>query len=92
MNKAQLVACVAEKTGMTKKDTQIILQGILEEIAASMERQEPVQLVGFGAFEVQERRGRVGRNPKTKEPITIPPTKQPVFRPGKSLKDRVANG
>ena len=83
MNKTELIAAVAEKTGMSKKDTEAV-------IAATLVEGEKVQLVGFGAFEVKPRAERVGRNPQTKETITIPASKTPVFKAGKALKDAVS--
>ena len=90
MNKAELIAAVAEKTGMSKKDTEAVVSTALDTIVAAMAEGEKVQLVGFGSFEVKKRAERVGRNPKTKESITIPASKVPSFKAGKALKDSVA--
>lgn len=87
MNKAELIAAVAEKTGLSKKDTEAVVSATLETIVAAMTEEEKVQLVGFGSFEVKKRAERIGRNPKTKESITIPAAKVPVFKPGKAMKD-----
>lgn len=90
MNKAELIAAVAEKTGMSKKDTESVVSATLDTIVAAMAEDEKVQLVGFGSFEVKKRAERIGRNPKTKESITIPASKVPTFKAGKALKDSVA--
>ena len=90
MNKAELIAAVAEKTGLSKKDTESVVSATLDTIVAAMAEDEKVQLVGFGSFEVKKRAERIGRNPKTKESITIPASKVPTFKPGKALKDSVA--
>ena len=90
MNKTELVAAVAEQTGMSKKDTEAAVTAALEVITAALADSEKVQLVGFGAFEVKARAERIGRNPKTKESIKIPASKVPMFKPGKALKDAVA--
>ena len=80
MNKAELIATVAETPGLTKKDSE----------QAYLEVGEKVQLVGFGVFDIKERGSRIGRNPKTKEEIEIPATRVPVFKAGKVLKDAVS--
>ena len=90
MNKAELVAAVAEKAGLSKKDSEKAINATFETITASMEAGEKVQLVGFGAFEVKERNARVGRNPKTKEEIQIAASRVPAFKAGKALKDAIA--
>ena len=90
MNKAELVAAVAEKTGLSKKDSEKAVNAAFEAITAALVGGDKVQLVGFGAFEVKERNARVGRNPKTKEEIEIPASRVPVFKAGKALKDVVA--
>lgn len=89
MNKAELIAAVAEKTGMSKKDTEAVVSTALDTIVAAMAEGEKVQLVGFGSFEVKKRAERIGRNPKTKEEIQIPASRVPVFKAGKALKDAV---
>ena len=89
MNKAELIAAVAEKTGLSKKDTEAVVSATFDTIVAAMAEEEKVQLVGFGSFEVKKRAERIGRNPKTKESITIPASKVPVFKAGKALKDSV---
>ena len=90
MNKAELIAAVAEKTGLSKKDTESVVSATLDTIVAAMAEDEKVQLVGFGSFEVKKRAERIGRNPKTKESITIPASKVPTFKAGKAMKDCVA--
>ena len=90
MNKAELIAAVAEKTGMSKKDTEVVIAATLNTITEALAEEEKVQLVGFGSFEVKKRAARTGRNPKTKETIEIPASKAPVFKAGKALKDTVA--
>ena len=90
MNKTELIAQVAEKTGLSKKDTESIINAAVDTIASTMAQGDKVQLSGFGIFEVKDRQARVGRNPKTKEAIEIPASRQPVFKPSKALKDIVA--
>ena len=90
MNKAELVAAVAEKTALSKKDSEKAVNAAFEAITGALVGGDKVQLVGFGAFEVKERNARVGRNPKTKEEIQIPASRVPVFKAGKALKDVVA--
>jgi len=89
LNKADLVAAVAEKTGMTKKDSEKVLNAFVEAIQEALAKGDKVSLVGFGTFEVRERAERVGRNPQTGEEIKIAATKVPVFKAGKALKDSV---
>ena len=90
MNKAELINAVAEKTSMSKKDSEAAVTAALEAITAALSDGDKVQLVGFGSFEVKKREARVGRNPKTKEEIQIPASKVPAFKAGKALKDAVA--
>ena len=90
MNKAELIAAVAEKTGRSKKDTEAVVSASLEVITESLAQGEKVQLVGFGSFETKARAARIGRNPRTKEEIKIPASKLPVFKAGKALKDTVS--
>ena len=90
MNKNELIAAVAEKAGLSKKDTEAAVNAVVDVIAAALAEGDKVQLVGFGAFEVKTRAERIGRNPKTKEEIKIPASKVPVFKPGKALKDTVS--
>lgn len=90
MNKTELINAVAEKTAMSKKDCETILNGALDAITAALAENEEIRLVGFGTFEVKKREARTGLNPKTKEKIPIPATRVPAFKPGKALKDAVA--
>ena len=90
MNKNELIAAVAERANLTKKDSEAAVSAMLEAITDALCDGDKVQLVGFGSFEVKKREARVGRNPKTKEAIEIPATKVPVFKAGKLLKDNVA--
>ena len=90
MNKNELIIAVAEKTGLTKKDSDAAVSAVIDSITASLVEGEKVQLVGFGSFEVKNRAARVGRNPRTKEEIEIPASKLPVFKAGKALKDAVS--
>ena len=90
MNKTELVAAIAEKTDLTKKDAELALTAVVESITEALEKGDKVQLIGFGSFEVKNRAARTGRNPKTKEAIEIPASRVPVFKAGKALKDAVA--
>ncbi len=89
MNKSELIAKMAEKSGLTKKDNEAVLKAFIESVEETLESGEKVQLVGFGTFETRERAARVGRNPRTKEEIQIPASKVPVFKVGKEFKDIV---
>ena len=90
MNKAELIAAVAEKAGLSKKDSEAAVTAALDVITAALQEGDKVQLVGFGSFEVKPRAARTGRNPKTNATIEIPASKVPVFKAGKALKDIVA--
>ncbi|MBS5481355.1 MAG: HU family DNA-binding protein [Acutalibacteraceae bacterium] len=90
MNKVELIAAVAEKAGLSKKDSDKAVAAVLESIVDALASGDKVQLVGFGTFEVRAREARTGRNPRTKETIQIPASKQPVFKAGKSFKDAVS--
>lgn len=89
MNKKELIAIIAEKAKLTKKDTEKVLDAMEEVIAETLKNHGKVQMVGFGTFEVAERDTRDGRNPRTGEKITIKPTKIPRFKPGQGLKAAV---
>ncbi len=89
MNKAELVAAIAEKTELSKKDTEKALKAFVDVVTEELAKGEKIQLVGFGTFEISERAAREGRNPATKETITIPASKAPKFKAGKALKDAV---
>ena len=90
MNKTELVAMVAEKSGITKKDAERVVSATFDMIIAELMKGEKVQISGFGSFEVKEREARVGRNPRTKEAIDIPASKAPIFKASKALKDAVS--
>ncbi len=90
MNKAELVAKMAEKAQITKKDTELALNAFMESVEEALASGDKVQLVGFGTFEVRERKPRQGRNPRNPEQIIdIPASKAPVFKAGKTLKEEV---
>ena len=90
MNKTELVAAVAEKTGLTKKDAERVINATVDTITESLAKGDKVQVSGFGIFEVKAREARVGRNPRTKQAIQIPATRLPAFKASKTLKDTVA--
>ena len=90
MNKTELIAIAAENAGMTKKDTERVLNATLDAITLALVRGEKVQLSGFGTFETKNREARVGRNPHTKEAVEIPATRVPAFKASKVLKDNIA--
>ena len=90
MNKTDIIAAVAEKTGMTKKDAERVINATIETIEGGLVKGDKVQISGFGIFEVKAREARVGRNPRTKETIQIPATRLPAFKASKTLKDTVA--
>ncbi len=90
MNKAELIAAIAEKCGMSKTNTEKCVNAVTESITEALQKGEKVQLMGFGTFEVKQRAARKGHNPMTKEEIDIPASKAPVFKAGKQLKDSVS--
>ena len=90
MNKTELIAIVAENAGLTKKDTERVLNAAIDAISLALVRGEKVQLSGFGTFETKDREARVGRNPHTRQAIEIPATRVPTFKASKALKDTVA--
>ena len=92
MNKTELIAEVANKAGLSRKDAEKALGAVVETITEGVENEEQrrIMAVGFGSFETKQREARTGRNPKTKETIEIPATRVPVFKAGKALKDAVA--
>jgi len=90
MNKTELIAAVAEKSGLTKKDAERVVSATFETVTESLKKGEKVQVSGFGVFEAKTREARVGRNPRTKEEIKIPATRLPAFKASKTLKDAVA--
>lgn len=93
MNKSDLVDALADRTDMTKADSQRAIDALFDTdrgiIARTLKRQERVQITGFGTFESKQRKARTGRNPRTGETIQIPATRTPSFRAGKGLKDAV---
>jgi len=89
MNKAELIAAVAEKAELSKKDTEKAVNAFVDAITESLQGGDKVQLVGFGVFEVKHRAERMGRNPKTKEQIKIAASSVPVFKAGKAFKDAI---
>ena len=90
MNKTELIAVVSQAAGLTKKDTERVINAALDTITTSLVEGEKVQLSGFGTFEVKDREARIGRNPHTKEAIDIPATRVPSFKASQALKDTVA--
>ena len=87
MNKADLVAAMAEKAGVSKKDAEASLKAFTDVVAEELKKGEKIQLVGFGTFEVAERAARTGRNPQAGAEMTIAASKAPKFKAGKALKD-----
>ncbi len=90
MNKTELISLSAERSGMTKKDTERCLNAAIDLITESLAKGEKVQLSGFGTFETKDRGARLGRNPHTNESVEIPATRVPAFKASKALKDNVA--
>ena len=91
MNKTELVAAIAERTELTKKDADQALKAFIDVVGDELSKGEKIQLAGFGTFEVTERAARDGINPRTKETIHIPASKAPKFKAMKSLKEKVNN-
>ena len=89
MNKAELVAAVAERTELSKKDAEKALKAFVDVVAEELKKGEKIQLVGFGTFEVSERAAREGRNPASGQPMQIAASKAPKFKAGKALKDAI---
>ena len=89
MNKTELVAAMAEQSGLSKKDAEAALKAFTDVVAEELKANGKVQLVGFGTFEVSERAAREGRNPQTGETMTIAASKAPKFKAGKALKDMI---
>ena len=89
MNKGELVSAIADKANVTKKDVDLILSTMLDVVMEAAAKGEKVTLVGFGTFEVRDRKEREGRNPSTGKPIKIPATKVPSFSAGKLFKEKV---
>ena len=89
MNKNDLIATVADKTGLSKSEATKAVEGVFDAITASLKKKQEVRLVGFGTFSVSRRAASTGRNPRTGESIQIPASNQPKFKAGKGLKDSV---
>ncbi|MHB8065611.1 MAG: HU family DNA-binding protein [Ruminiclostridium sp.] len=89
MNKSDLINSIASKSGLNKKNSEAALNAFISSVEDTLKAGDKVTLVGFGTFEVRERAARKGRNPQTKQEITIPASKAPVFKAGKGLKDNV---
>lgn len=89
MTKVELIAVVAEKSGLTKKDAEKAVNAVFASVQDGMKKDGKVQIVGFGTFEVRDRAAREGKNPSTGEKIKIPATRVPAFKAGKTLKDFV---
>ena len=87
MNKTELIAAVVEKTQMSKKNAEQVVNAVFGAVTEAVAKGEKVQIVGFGTFELRERGERIGRNPRTGEEMTIAASKQPVFKAGKAFKD-----
>uniref|UniRef100_UPI00402810D3 HU family DNA-binding protein n=1 Tax=Megasphaera elsdenii TaxID=907 RepID=UPI00402810D3 len=91
MNKTELIAAVANEAEITKKDAEKAVKAVFSVISDSLTKGDKVQIIGFGTFEVRQRKAREGRNPRTNEPIQIEASKTPAFKAGKQLKDLVNN-
>lgn len=89
MNKTELIAAMAETSGLSKKDCDAALAAFITTVGTALKSGEKVQLIGFGSFEVKERAARTGRNPRTKETVEIPASKAPVFKAGQAFKDAI---
>lgn len=89
MNKTELIAAIAEQAEISKKDAEKALKAFVDVVTAELKKEEKIQLVGFGTFEVSKRAAREGRNPQTGETMTIAASKSPKFKAGKALKDAV---
>lgn len=89
MNKTELIAAVAEASGISKKDTEKVLNSFTAVVESALKQNDKVQMIGFGTFEARERAARTGRNLRTGEVIEIAAAKVPAFKPGKALKDAI---
>ena len=89
MNKKELIESVAQKTELTKKDAEKAVKAVFQTVGEALAKEEKVQIIGFGTFEVRHRKAREGRNPQNNEPIKIAASKTPAFKAGKQLKDAV---
>lgn len=90
MNKSELILSIEEKSGLSRQDSKKALDAVLETITEELVNGNKVSIVGFGCFDVKERKERIGRNPKTKKEITIPASRMPHFKAGKALKDEIS--
>lgn len=90
MNKTDLIASVAERSGLSKKDSEKAVAAVIDSIVEAVKEDDKVQLIGFGTFELRSRSERAGRDPRTNKPITIPACKVPAFKAGKGFKDAVS--
>lgn len=91
MNKTELIATVAEKAELSKKDAEKAVSAVFEGITESLKAGDKVALVGFGTFDVKDREERLAKNPRTGEPVVVPATRVPLFKAGKGLKDAIAD-
>ena len=89
MNKSELIDAVAVRADISKADAGRTIDAVIEVIGKALKKKDKVAVVGFGTFMVRERKARMGRNPKTKEPIKIKASKTPAFKAGKALKDAI---
>lgn len=89
MNKTELVAKIAERTGLAKSQSDKVVKEVFLQLSASLAKGESVNLPGFGSFSISERAARTGRNPQTGKEIKIKASKRPTFKPGKAMKDAV---
>jgi len=89
MTKPELISAIAEKTGMKKKDTETVVNGLIDVVKETLKKGDKIALIGFGTWGVRERAKRTGVNPKTGKKMTIPAKKVPYFKPGKELKQAV---
>ncbi len=90
MNKSDLIAATSQSAGLSKRDTERVVNAVMDAITGALAQGQRVQLSGFGIFEVKRRQARVGRNPNTQEAMNIAATKVPTFRPSKALRETVA--
>ncbi|MBQ6562402.1 MAG: HU family DNA-binding protein [Clostridiales bacterium] len=89
MNKTELIAALAEKAGLNKRDAEKALNAFTDVVTDTLIKGDKVQLVGFGSFEVKDRAARTARNPRTGDELTVPASKAPIFKAGKALKEAV---
>lgn len=89
MNKQELLSAMAERSGLTKKDSEAALSAFIATVEETLKGGDKIQLIGFGSFEVRDRAARTGKNPLTGEPMNIPAAKVPAFKAGRAFKDMV---